>query len=258
MGFFAEIQSPAFWTGLLTIIWINVILSGDNAVVIALAARSLPKHQQQKAVFWGAGAAVVMRVVLTVGAVELLKLPYLKIVGGLLLLWIAVRLLLPEDDDSEVKGSGNLLQAIKTILVADVVMSLDNVLAVAAVAKDSIVLLILGLGLSIPLVIFGATFLMKLMVRYPIIITIGAALLGWVAGDMLISDPILTQWVAEHAKWMHFRLPEFTWTEIAGAILVVMVGKWLGKRAEDAKTQFEDLATRDQAVRTDNNTGGVR
>jgi predicted tellurium resistance membrane protein TerC len=183
-----------------------------------------------------------------VGAVELLKLPFLKIVGAFLLLWIAVRLLMPEDEDSEIKGSANLFQAIKTILVADLVMSLDNVLAVAAAAKDSLALLIIGLALSIPLVVFGATFLMKLMVRYPIIITIGAALLGWVAGNMLISDPVLTAWVAEHAKWLHIRLPEFSWTEILGAVLVVVLGKWLGKRAEDAKTRFEDLA-RDQVVR---------
>ena len=134
-----------FWTGLMTIIWVNIILSGDNAVVIALAARSLPKHQQGKAVFWGAGAAVVLRIILTIVAVEMLKWPYLKIIGGLLLFWIAVKLLMPEDGDADVESSDNLIQAIKIILIADLVMSLDNVIAVAAAAKGSILLLVLGL-----------------------------------------------------------------------------------------------------------------
>jgi YjbE family integral membrane protein len=247
MEFIAEIQTPVFWTGLLTIIWVNVILSGDNAVVIALAARSLPKRQQGKAVFWGAGAAVVLRIVLTIGAVELLKLPFLKIIGGLLLLWIAVKLLLPEDEDNDITGSSSLIQAIKTILIADLVMSLDNVLAVAAVARDSIVLLVLGLALSIPLVIFGATLLMKLMVRYPIIITIGAALLGWVAGEMLITDPVLAPFIAD-LSWLHFRLPDISWIEVGGAALVVVLGKWLAVRAERSKDKFEDLAVEQQLI----------
>ena len=150
----AEVLTPHFWTGLLTIIWVNIILSGDNAVVIALAARSLPPHQQKKAVFWGAGAAVILRIVLTIVAVELLKFPYLKLVGGALLLWIAVKLLVPEDDQGDgIESSANLWSAIKTILIADLVMSLDNVIAVAAAAKGSLLLLILGLAISIPLVV---------------------------------------------------------------------------------------------------------
>ncbi len=247
MEFITELQAPAFWTGLLTIIWVNVILSGDNAVVIALAARSLPKRQQGKAVFWGAGAAVVLRIVLTIGAVELLKLPFLKIIGGLLLLWIAVKLLLPEEDDADIESSTNLLQAVKTILIADLVMSLDNVLAVAAVAKGSILLLVLGLGLSIPLVIFGATLLMKLTVRYPIIITVGAALLGWVAGEMLVTDPIVAPWLAE-LSWLKIRLPAFNWIEVGGAVLVVVLGKWLAVRVERRKDKFEDLAVEQQLI----------
>ncbi len=247
MELIAELLTPAFWTGLLTIIWVNVILSGDNAVVIALAARSLPKRQQGKAVFWGAGAAVVLRIVLTIGAVELLKLPFLKIIGGLLLLWIAVKLLLPEEDDADIESSTNLLQAVKTILIADLVMSLDNVLAVAAVAKGSILLLVLGLGLSIPLVIFGATLLMKLMVRYPIIITVGAALLGWVAGEMLITDPIVAPWLAD-LSWLKIRLPAFNWIEVGGAVLVVVLGKWLAVRVERRKDKFEDLAVEQQLI----------
>jgi YjbE family integral membrane protein len=136
MEFIAELQTAAFWTGLLTIIWVNIILSGDNAVVIALAARSLPERQQKLAVFWGAGAAVVMRIVLTIVAVELLKFPYLKLIGGALLLWIAVQLLLTDEGGGDnVESSSNLMAAIKTILIADLVMSLDNVIAVARAPK---------------------------------------------------------------------------------------------------------------------------
>src|SRR6476661_3274820 len=190
----AELLTQAFWLGLLKIIGVNIILSGDNAVVIALAARSLPAKQQKQAILWGAGAAVVLRIILTIFAVALLTLPWLKIVGSLLLFWIGVKLLIPEDDDDEVQASDQLLAAIKTILVADLVMSLDNVIAVAAAAGGSYTLLILGLAISIPLVIFGATLLIKLMERFPIIITLGAGLIGWVAGEMLVADGALKGW----------------------------------------------------------------
>src|SRR6266481_7687201 len=183
--------SAEFWVGLAKIIGVNVILSGDNAVVIALAARSLPPQQQKKAVFWGAGAAVILRIILTIFAVKLLQLPWLKLVGSLLLFWIGIKLLIPEDEDPDIKAHEHLMSAIKTILVADLVMSLDNVIAVAAAAGGSVVLLVLGLLISIPLVVFGATMLMKLMVRYPSIITIGAALIGYVAGEMLVTDPVV-------------------------------------------------------------------
>ena len=233
----AEVLTPQFWTGLLTIIWVNIILSGDNAVVIALAARSLPPHQQKRAVFWGAGAAVVMRIVLTIVAVELLKLSYLKLIGGALLLWIAVKLLVPEDDAGEgIESSSNLWGAIKTILIADLVMSLDNVIAVAAAAKGSIVLLILGLAISIPLVIFGATMLMRLMERWPVIITIGAGILGWVAVEMAVTDPVIAHWVEENAAWLHWVAPA------AGAVLVIIVGKWIASRAEREHKGVIDLA----------------
>ena len=237
--FMTEIMSPEFWTGLITIIWVNVILSGDNAVVIALAARSLPPAQQKKAVAYGAGAAVVLRIILTLAAVELLKLPYLKLIGAALLFWIAIKLLVPEDDGGEdIQSSSNLLTAIKTILIADLVMSLDNVIGVAAAAKGSTLLLFLGLGISIPLVIFGATVLMRLMERWPIIITLGAAILGWVSGEMVITDPVLIHWIDERADFLHWVAP------IAGALFVVIVGKWLAARA--AKEQgIIDLAGRE-------------
>jgi YjbE family integral membrane protein len=221
-----EMQTGQFWAGLWQIILINIVLSGDNAVVIALAARSLPPRQQNAAIFWGAGAAVVMRIVLTVIAVEMLKWPWLKLVGAVLLLWIAVKLLLPEHKgDSDVESGDNLWAAIKTILIADLVMSLDNVIAVAAAAKGSLTLLILGLAISIPLVIFGSTLLLKLMERWPVIITIGAALLGWVAGDMAVTDPVVKGWVDANAAWLHWAAPA------AGAVLVVVLGKQLAARA---------------------------
>jgi len=242
VNFIAEVQTPLFWAGLLTVIWVNIILSGDNVVVIALAVRSLPQHQRKWAVFWGAGTAVVMRIILTIVAVELLKLPYLKIVGALLLLWIAVKLLMPEGGGDEIEASDNLIQAIKTILIADLVMSVDNVIAVAAAVQGNILLLVLGLAVSVPLVIFGATALVKLMERYPIIITLGAAILGWVAGEMLITDPILVQWIDLNVGWIHFHLLEVSWTAVAGAVLVVVLGKWLGARAQRRDEKVVDLA----------------
>src|SRR5260370_24142161 len=190
-----EVLSSAFWLGLLKIIGVNIIVSGDDAVVIALAARSLPAKQQTQAVFWGAGAAIVLRIILTIFAVALLTLPWLKLVGSLLLFWIGVKLLIPQEGDDNIRASDQLLAAIKTILIADLVMSLDNVIAVAAAAGGSYVLLILGLAISIPLVVFGATLLIKLMERFPVIITIGAGLIGWVAGEMLVADGALASWL---------------------------------------------------------------
>src|SRR3954463_9640049 len=183
-----EVMAQGFWLGLLKIIGVNVILSGDNAVVIALAARSLPRKQQTLAIFWGAGAAIVLRIVLTLFAVALLALPWLKLVGSVLLFWIGVKLLVPEDEDPDISASDNMLQAIKTILIADLVMSLDNVIAVAAAAGGHWALMIIGLAISIPLVIFGATLLVKVMERWPVVVTIGAAVIGFVAGEMAWED----------------------------------------------------------------------
>lgn len=235
-----EFASQAFWIGLAKIIGVNVILSGDNAVVIALAARSLPHQQQKQAVFWGAGAAIVLRVVLTLFAVALLALPWLKLVGSLLLFWIGVKLLIPEDDDADIAASDHLISAIKTILVADLVMSLDNVIAVAAAAGGSVVLLVLGLAISIPLVIFGATMLIKLMERYPVIITVGAGLIGWVAGEMLVADAALQ---GLFASWgVHYRdakpfigtLSFELLSGVLGVIIVIVLGKWLASRHRPA------------------------
>ena len=233
-----EVLSQAFWLGLAKIIGVNIILSGDNAVVIALAARSLPPKQQKLAILWGAGAAVILRIILTFFAVWLLGLPWLKIVGSLLLFWIGIKLLVPEEPGDDVEASDNLITAIKTILIADLVMSLDNVIAVAAAAGGSFVLLVLGLAISIPLVIFGATLLVKAMERFPIIITLGAALIGMVAGEMIITDPVVVGWMTDHVAGFVLegekpRLHGINLELICGAIgaaIVVVWGLWLAKR----------------------------
>ena len=218
-----EFFTPAFLTGFITIIGIDIILSGDNAVVIALAARSLPEHQQKRAVFWGAGVAVGLRVALATMALQLLRLPYLKLGGGVLLLWIAVKLLLPSSE-ADIEPADHLWAAIKTIVVADFVMSLDNVVAVAAAARGSVRLLALGLIISIPLVVFGASMLMRLMERWPVIITIGAALLGWTALEMMVTDVSLEAWFHSMPRYVHYLFPA------AGAIFVVAIGKWFAAR----------------------------
>ncbi|MBS0429995.1 MAG: TerC family protein [Proteobacteria bacterium] len=218
------LQSADFWIGLVKIIWINIILSGDNAVVIALAARSLPPEQQKKAILFGSGAAVVLRIVLTVVAAKLLALPYLQIVGGLLLLWIGVQLLGDEDEGEEDgKEYGSMMAAVRTILIADLVMSLDNVIAVAAAAQGSMVLLVLGLAISIPLVIFGSTLMIKLMERFPIIVMLGAALIGWVGGETIASDVSLRGVMAANPWLLHA-------AAAAGAVVVIALGKWLSRR----------------------------
>src|SRR5450830_43261 len=219
------LQSVDFWIGLVKIIWINIILSGDNAVVIALAARSLPAGQQKKAILWGSGAAVVLRIALTVVAAKLLELSFLQIAGGLLLLWIGVQLLSEEEeDDGHAKENSSLMTAVRTILIADLVMSLDNVIAVAAAAKGSMLLLILGLAISIPLGIFGSTLMIKLMERFPVIVVLGAGLIGWVGGETIASDVFLADFA--HANpWLHYA------AATAGAVLVVLVGKVLQARA---------------------------
>lgn len=222
-----ELTSAAFWAALGSIILANILLSGDNAVVIAMAARSLPAHQQKKAIFFGSAAAIVMRIGLTLLAVEMLKWPYLKIIGGLLLVYIGVSLLLEEDEgegDGDGDGNSGLLTAIRTILVADLVMSLDNVLAVAAAAKGNTTLLIAGLAISIPLIIFGSTLLLKVMERFPIIITLGAALLGFLAGEMVMTDPAVSARFGEQPHLL---------VNIAGAIgaaLVVLLGMYFKNR----------------------------
>ncbi|HEX7890714.1 MAG TPA: TerC family protein [Ramlibacter sp.] len=231
----AFLSSPEFWIALSQIILINIVLSGDNAVVIALACRSLPPHQQKKAIVFGSVGAIVLRVILTFFAVYLLSLPYLKLIGAALLLWIGVGLLKGEDGEEEMEGHSNLAAAIKTIIIADLVMSLDNVIGVAAAAKGNVPLLVFGLVISIPLIIFGSTLILKLMNRFPVIITIGAGLLGWVAGDMALTDPATKNFVEAH-HYLHNILPAL------GAVLVVVVGKWLASRGEEPATADQPAA----------------
>ena len=214
------LQTSEFWIGLLKIIWINIILSGDNAVVIALAARSLPEDQQRKAILFGSGAAVVLRVALTVVAAKLLEVSYLQIVGGLLLLWIGAQLLSEEDEEEGGEPTQSTMgAAIRTILIADLVMSLDNVIGVAAAAKGSMTLLILGLAISIPLVVFGSSMMIKLMTRFPIVVTFGACLIGWVGGETIASDVALREF-AEANSWLHYT------AATAGALAVLAIGKY--------------------------------
>ncbi len=232
--------STEFWVALLQIIMINIVLSGDNAIVIALASRSLPPAQQKKAIIFGSVGAIVLRIVLTFFAVVLLNQPYLKLIGAAALLWIGVGLLKGEEHESELEGHSNLAAAIKTIIVADLVMSLDNVLGVAAAAKGNLPLLVIGLVISIPLIIYGSTLILKLMTRFPVIITIGAGLLGWVAGEMAVSDPAVTGWMAGH-ETVHLLAPPL------GAVLVVVLGKWLLSRATAAQAATdpaEEVASR--------------
>ncbi|KOC25099.1 hypothetical protein GL58_02005 [Comamonas testosteroni] len=215
-----------FWIGLFKIVWINIILSGDNAVVIALAARGLPPQQQKKAVLLGSGAAVVLRIALTVVAAKLMQLPFVEVIGGLLLLWIGVGLLKAEDEEenSASVARQGMMAAVRTILLADLVMSLDNVIAVAAAAGGDMLLLILGLAISIPLVIFGSTLMIKLMERFPVIVTLGAALIGWVAGETITSDHVLEGFVRIN-PWAHYA------AAACGAMLVIAMGKWMQLKA---------------------------
>jgi YjbE family integral membrane protein len=210
----------------LGIIWINVILSGDNAVVIALACRGLPPDKRRIGMILGAGVAVALRIVFTVLVAALLATPFLKIIGGLLLLWIAVKLIGGEDDEGSVKESDRLLHAVWTVAVADAVMSLDNVLAIAAVAQDSKVLLALGLAISIPLIVAGAALIMTLLDRLPVLVWAGAALLGWVAGEMLITDPWLIQRLGEDLGHKA-EIP----SAVVGAAVVLAAGYALRRRS---------------------------
>ena len=225
-----ELFSGVWWAALGSIMLANIVLSGDNAVVIAMAARKLPDSQRQRAVFWGSAAAIVMRILLTLVAIQLLALPYLKMIGAVLLVYIGVQLLTDGDgheEDAHKDVKDGMSAAIRTILIADLVMSLDNVIAVAAAAKGNTTLLVIGLAVSIPLIIFGSTMLMKVMDRFPIIITLGAALLGFLAGEMLATDPAL--------KGVFDSMPQAEiWLGALGAALVVALGSYFARRRKTA------------------------
>jgi YjbE family integral membrane protein len=219
------------WHAIVQIILIDILLGGDNAVIIALACRNLPARQRRLGVLWGAAGAIVLRVILVTLAVALLQIPLLKAVGGLLLLWIGVKLLAPADDGhaaEHLHGADRLLSAIRTIIVADFVMSLDNVVAIAGVAEHADAehrtgLIIFGLLVSVPFIVFGAQLILRLLDRFPIIVTAGAALLGWIAGGLVVGDPFVAP-VLPGGQAMHYAAGAF------GAVLVVLIGRWLARR----------------------------
>ena len=219
-------MDTTFALAVLQIIWINILLSGDNAVVIALACRSLTPHQRKWGVIFGAGAAVILRIIFTVIVAKLMAIPYLKLIGGVLLFWIAVKLLIDETDESDVKESKTVWTAVQTVVVADIVMSLDNVVAIAAAAKGDMWLIVFGLILSVPLIVFGATLIITLLQRYPVLVWAGAALLGWIAGELIASDPFWhTLFPSVPASFEHVIAPAI------GAIFVVGLA-WIIKRRQ--------------------------
>lgn len=230
-------DSPQFWLAVLQIIAIDIVLGGDNAVVIALACRRLPEQQRKLGIFWGVFGAIVLRVVLIFFALSLLTMPYLKIIGAALLVWIGIKLLQPEPEGThEIDASTTLIGAIKTIIVADAVMSLDNVIAIAGAAKDDIGLVIFGLVVSVPIIVWGSQMVMKVMDRYPITIAIGAGLLGWIAGDMAVTDVVTKEWVSTEAKYLQWIAPASV------ALLVIAAGKLLAARKSVKPRPLEDLA----------------
>lgn len=220
-----DLSSAAFWIAVMQIVAIDLVLSGDNAVVIALACRNLPPEQRRKGIFWGVFGAVGLRVVLTAFAAKLLGMPFLKLAGGLLLLWIGVKLLIADDEGGhEIDAATSLWSAVKTIIVADFVMSVDNVIAVAAASRDSLLLLLFGLAVSIPLIVWSSQIVLKLMERYPIVVTLGAGLLGWVAGGMLVGDVAIKQQVEAVIPGAHYV------AAVLGAVFVVVIGTWIARR----------------------------
>lgn len=223
--------TPEFWLAVGQIVLIDVLLGGDNAVVIALACRNLPAHLRRQGIFWGTLGAIGLRVVLIFFAMSLLALPYLKLVGALLLLWIGIKLMVPEEDGHDgVQGSDRLLGAIKTIILADLVMSVDNVIGIAGAAHGTgheghqMALVIFGLLVSIPIIVGGSTVVLKLMDRFPLIITAGAMLLGWIAGTLAVGDPAVESHLPDSKSTHYF-------AGALGALLVLVVGKVLSGRA---------------------------
>lgn len=241
-----QFMTPEFWVAVGQIIMIDILLGGDNAVVIALACRSLPPHQRTKGILWGTAGAIVLRVILIAFALALLAVPYLKLVGAALLVWIGVKLLVPEDEDehSNIQSSDKLWGAVKTVIVADLVMSVDNVIAIAGAAQGAgeqhqLPLVIFGLLVSIPIIVWGSQLVIKLMERFPMIITLGGMLLGWIAGGMLVTDPVFAnpdkwQWMFKIAQTDTIRYA----ASVAGALLVLLAGRAiLARRAAAAPAQ---------------------
>ena len=236
--------NPTFWISVLQIIAIDILLGGDNAIVIALACRRLPEAQRKQGIFWGVVGAIGLRVILIFFALQLLAIPFLKIVGGLLLLWIGIKLLQPEEEvHDSIEGSTHLLGAIRTIIIADAVMSLDNVIAVAAAAKGDLTLVVFGILVSIPIVVWGSKSVLNPRDRLPVVITFGGALLGWIAGDMLLGDAVVKPYLEGQPGWLKYA------ASTAGALLVMAIGTWLAKRALRPQPPVEVVASGAQGDR---------
>lgn len=227
------------WATVFQIILVDILLGGDNAVVIALACRNLKPERRMQGILWGTAGAITLRVVMIAFALTLLVLPYVKVIGGLLLLWIGIKLMVPENGHSDIKGSDTLMTAIKTIIIADFVMSLDNVVAIAGAAQNAhadhqVVLVIFGLLVSVPIIIWGSTILLRLIDRFPLIVTFGAGLLGWIAAGMLTSDVAVTKQFGELSDNVTLAI------EVTGALFVVLTGYWIASRkAAGSNTQRE-------------------
>jgi YjbE family integral membrane protein len=240
MSGWSEMGQTAFWVALLKIMWINVLLSGDNAVVIAMACRGLPARQRMWGMVLGAGVAVVLRIIFTGVVASLMLLPYLKIVGGLALFYIAAKLLVPEDGgDDETEAVDHLWRAVKIVAIADIIMSLDNVIAIAAAAGGNFALLVIGLAVSIPLIVAGAALIMQLLDKWPILVWAGAALLGWIVGEVIATDPVIEGYLTAKLGADGFHYIEM-FSALLGAILVLVVGgswrrKKLNGRVENAQ-----------------------
>ena len=229
-----EFGTPQFWLAGLEIIVVNILLSGDNAVVIALACRNLPAKQRRWGIFWG---AIVLRIVLTSFAAQMLELPWLKIIGGVLLVWIGIKLIVEEEGEGEnIQASEKLLSAVRTVIVADLVMSIDNVVAVAAAAHGSEVLLIFGLALSIPLVIVGAQLILRLIERFPVLIVGGGGLLGFIAGELFATDSALTRWSGPFPGWFQYVCG------VIGIVIVVGWAKLIQRRRDTTRARAADTS----------------
>ena len=230
-----EFLTAHFWVAVGQIILIDILLGGDNAVVIALACRQLPENQRLKGILWGTAGAILLRVALIAFAITLLKVPFLKIAGAALLIWIGVKLITPHDEDAHgnIQASDKLWSAVKTVIVADLVMSIDNVIAIAGAAQNAgeqhqMALVILGLVVSIPIIVWGSQIVLKLMDRFPVIILLGGMLLGWIAGGMFQTDPMLKDLIPQEQSW-HYALGA------AGALLVLTIGQALKARRARGK-----------------------
>ncbi|HEY0293934.1 MAG TPA: TerC family protein [Bordetella sp.] len=236
-----ELFQTLNWAAVFQIILIDILLGGDNAVVIALACRNLEPRQRMQGILWGTAGAIFLRLVLVAFALTLLTIPFLKLAGAALLLWIGVKLMQSDEEGHEVRAGASIMGAVKTIIVADFVMSLDNVIAIAGAAESGgdthqVGLVAFGLLVSVPIIVWGSTLVLKLIDRFPIVVTLGAALLGWIAGGMAIDDAFLVSRIGEQPAAVKIT------AEICGAVLVVLLGRWMARRRAATKEASHESA----------------